>query len=58
MAGRCAMRVPRAIIRKRVMPFPIYSLNILDTATETLTESGHNIEIDTEIREYKAVDIV
>ena len=52
------MRVARPIYRKITVGYDIYSLDILDTATETLTVSAHNVEIDTVIKQYYAVDIV
>jgi len=52
------VRTVTGIIRIKVIPYEIYSLDIVDTATESLTTSFHNIETDMRIKEYNAVDIV
>ena len=50
-------RIVTGIIRIKVIPYEIYSLDIIDTATESLTTSLHNIETDIRIKEYYAVNI-
>ena len=52
------MRVPKAIYRRKVIPLNIYSIDILETATESLTEPGHNVEIDEVVKQFNAVDII
>jgi len=52
------MRIPRPIVRRAARyAVNLCSLNILETATESLTESMHNVEIAADIREYNAVNI-
>jgi len=52
------MRVPRSVIRRLGRIVNNYSLNVLETAAESLTESLHDVVTDTQIKEYKAVDVV
>ena len=52
------MRIPRYIVRRIAkIIVDTFSIDVLDTATESLTTEMHNVEIEADIREYNAVDI-
>jgi len=51
------MRSPRLLVRTKVIPYDIYSIDIVSIATKSLSVIKHNVETDLEVRKYNAVDV-
>ena len=51
------MRAPRLIVKRKTIPYKIYSIDIVSTATESYSAIMHNVEVDVPVKQYNAVDI-